>query len=114
MDMDVDYQKYLKYKTKYFNLKKLLQVGGDSHCERKQKEMFYDNKPSFGTILRNTHIYDDSKSMKIIGTAIQNTIIFVQKTEEKNGIKFHYCENCGDFINPQPGGWIDYNDISCK
>ncbi len=114
MDMDVDYQKYLKYKTKYFNLKKLLQVGGDYHCERKQQDLFHQNRSPVGIILRNTHIYDDSESMKIIGTAIKNTKIFVQKTKEKNGIIFHYCEKCGDFINPQPGGWIDYNDISCE
>ena len=112
--MDIDYQKYLKYKTKYFKLKKLLQVGGDSHCERKQKEMLFENKSPCGIILRDTHIYDDSESMNIIGTAIQNTKIYVQSTKEKNGKKFHYCKNCGDFFKPKPGGWINYDDINCK
>ena len=69
--MDVDYQKYLKYKTKYFKLKKLLQVGGDSYCERKQKEMIYDNKSPFGTILlfslcENNKILESNKRYTLI------------------------------------------------
>jgi hypothetical protein len=112
--MDVDYQKYLKYKNKYLNLKKLLQVGGDSHCEKKQQEMIYQNGSPYGTILRNTNIYDSLESMKILGTSIQGTQVFVQMTKEKNGKKYHSCQNCGDPINKKPGGWIDYNDISCE
>ena len=60
--MDVDYQKYLKYKTKYFNLKKLLQVGGDSHCERKQKEMFYEE---LFKNLNLTDFYKQSFALKL-------------------------------------------------
>ena len=112
--MDVDYQKYLKYKNKYLNLKKLLQVGGDSHCERKQIEMFSENKSPYGIILRNINIYDSLDSMKKIGTSIQGTKVYIQMTKEKNGKKYHYCGNCGDFFDKKPGGWIDYNDISCK
>ena len=112
--MDVDYQKYLKYKTKYFKLKKLLQIGGDEHCERKQQEMIFENKSPYGTILCNTNIYDNLESMNIIGTAKKDIKIFVEMTKEKNGRKFHYCKNCGDFFDKKPGGWIDYNDISCK
>ena len=112
--MDVDYQKYLKYKNKYLNLKKLLQVGGDDHCEIKQQEMFSENKSPYGTILRNTNIYDSLNSMKKLGTSIQGTKVYVQMTKEKNGKKYHYCENCGDFFDKKPGGWIDYNDISCE
>lgn len=104
--MDIDYQKYLKYKTKYFKLKKLLQIGGDKHCERKQQEMIYENKSPYGTILRNTDIYDSLDSMKRLGTSIQGTKVYVQMTKEIDEKKFHYCMNCG--------GWIDYNDISCE
>ena len=112
--MHVDYQKYLKYKNKYLNLKKLLQVGGDSHCKRKQIEMFSENKSPYGTILRDTYIYDSLDSMKILGKSIQGTKVYVQITKEKNGKKYHSCQNCGDFFKQKPGGWIDYNDISCE
>lgn len=52
--------------------------------------MSYQNKSPFGTILRDTNIYNNLESMTVIETSIQNTKIYVQMTEEKNGEKYHY------------------------
>jgi hypothetical protein len=52
----MDYQKYLKYKTKYFNLKKILH-GGDETCKKQQDELAWENRSPIGEILEDTKLY---------------------------------------------------------
>jgi len=103
--MDVDYQKYLKYKTKYFNLKKLLQVGGDNTCKIKQDQLASQNKSPMGEILKNTPLYKDLKSLEMIKIIFKGQIISVAMTQECDGKTYHYSIHLN--------GWIDSDAIKC-
>jgi hypothetical protein len=103
----MDYQKYLKYKIKYFNLKKILH-GGDESCKTQQNNLVYENKSPIGEILEDTNVFEDKDLIKVIFTLTKKDRITVIMTENKA----HYISfNSGKGMK---NGWIPFNSVTCN